>query len=39
MVIRDFVDENIRIYIDEECENLARDGLRTLVMCEKNLTE
>lgn len=31
VVMRDIV--NNKIFIDEECENLAREGLRTLVMC------
>lgn len=28
-----------RAIVNDECDNLARDGLRTLVICQKVLTE
>ena len=31
-VMKKFVKETSRGFIDEECENLAREGLRTLVI-------
>ena len=31
-VMKKFVRETSRGFIDEECENLAREGLRTLVI-------
>lgn len=31
-VMKMFINEIQRGFIDEECENLARDGLRTLVI-------
>lgn len=33
------VPENLRAFILDECENLSREGLRTLVLTQKYLTE
>ncbi|KAM3127182.1 hypothetical protein pb186bvf_020701 [Paramecium bursaria] len=38
-VMKQFVHETQRGFIDEECENLAREGLRTLVITQKILSE
>ena len=32
MIMKQFINEVQRGFIDEECENLAREGLRTLVI-------
>lgn len=37
--MKHFVKEYVRGFIDEECENLAREGLRTLVITQKELTK
>ncbi len=36
-VMKNVVRETSRGFIDEECENLAREGLRTLVITQKIL--
>jgi phospholipid-translocating ATPase len=37
--IKPFVSEIYRGFIDEECENLAREGLRTLVCAYSEISE
>lgn len=38
-IIKQFLPEHQRGFVDEECDNLARQGLRTLVITQKALTE
>jgi phospholipid-translocating ATPase len=38
-IMKQFINEIQRGFIDEECENLAREGLRTLVITQKLLTK
>lgn len=37
--MKKFVHETQRGFIDEECENLAREGLRTLVITQKYISK
>ena len=37
--MKQFISETQRGFIDEECENLAREGLRTLVITQKLLSK
>ena len=36
--MKQFIPEAQRGFLEEECENLAREGLRTLVMAHKRIT-
>lgn len=38
-IMKQFISEHQRGFIDEECENLAREGLRTLVITQKYITK
>jgi len=38
-IMKQFINEIQRGFIDEECENLAREGLRTLVITQKLITK
>lgn len=38
VVMRELVSENERVFIDEETENLSKEGLRTLVLAFKELS-
>ena len=39
MVMKDKVPETLRGFVLDECEDLSREGLRTLVLAQKYLTE
>jgi phospholipid-translocating ATPase len=38
-VMKDKVSETLRGFVLDECEDLSREGLRTLVLAQKYLTE
>jgi phospholipid-translocating ATPase len=38
-VMKDLVSETLRGFVLDECEDLSREGLRTLVLAQKMLTE
>jgi phospholipid-translocating ATPase len=38
-VIAPLLGKNVKSFAEEECENLAKEGLRTLVIASKNLTQ
>jgi len=39
VVLRDKVKPKVRTVVDESCQNLAREGLRTLVIAQKLLSQ